>query len=118
MTNDTTTKAPWCPRCGHDLVRAGVTVAVYRDRNEPRTVWTAGCRACGFPHDRQPYTHKDEGEVIDYARRLVRAELGRQALEREMANYELGYEMARFDALTHYEWLGANPLRLPGEGGL
>lgn len=122
--NDTTKspqQAPWCPHCGGELVSKGMI--------GQQPVWTAKCRACGFPHDRTHYTHKDEGEVIDYARRRVRAELARQALEmRAHGRYVRSrrydgapfadwpsMEAARVAVSIGYNWLGKNPLRLPGE---
>lgn len=91
--------------------------------------WIAFCDSCGFG-DPQPLDVTKEEVVVRYARRLIRAELARQALE--MRAHSHG-RYGKFDSQGHwtgawnldeaistvtaeYEWLGAHPLRLPGEG--
>lgn len=111
MTTDTT-KAPHCPRCGGEMVR--------KDSIAP--CWHVCCSGCDFhaAADADKRAHKSRADAVDAARRLVRAELARQALEMRAQSIHTP------DSYTHlsgcmalvvegYEHLGAHPLRLPGE---
>lgn len=101
------------------------------------TCFLPWCEACGFGHfeqrfgywEHQPDT-RDKAflDCCIAARRLIRAELARQALE--MRAHSVDTIMCGPDAVTlnmpmvhaheaaleGYDWLGAHPLRLPGEG--
>ena len=114
MSETTTDRAPWCPMTGHPVV--------HRIGN----VWRVGCIECGFAL--HGYESFGQDEANTYARRLIRAELARQALEMrahsvdaimygpDAVTLNMSMEHAYEAALEGYDWLGAHPLRLPGEG--
>ncbi len=110
MTTDTT-KAPHCPRCGGEMVRE-----IADSSGNPQ--FTIECEACGFGGTGSSLKHlsykRDHSVMV--ARRLVRAELARQALEMWTSGAnDIGYDVAQRYVLTAYNWLGTHPLRLPGE---
>lgn len=94
--------------------------------------WTLWCDGCGFSdtHPEASMSIPDRAEAIKYARQLVRAELARQALEMRAHSqarngvYDehgtwtgaLVLDEAASMVMDDYNWLGAHPLRLPGEG--
>lgn len=117
----TETTLPHCPRCGGELVHKH---AVGK--------WYVRCAGCDF-HNRDDVDNPawdDRSEALYAARRLIRAELARQALElrahsmsRPTRYDECGHwddgahspETAIYLAMDHYRHLGLNPIRLPGE---
>lgn len=107
--SETTARAPWCPRCG----------------NAPYELY-GYCPACNFNAEYRDSCWRAAGPWSQ----AVRAELARQALEMRAQSHG---RYAKFDSQGHwtgawnldeaistvtaeYEWLGAHPLRLPGEG--
>lgn len=86
-------------------------------------LWLAQCRGCGFGCDDELSTKADAGAE---ARRLIRAELARQALEMRAHSAVVSSTTGPSNALylhnalgmvmKDYEVLGNSPLRLPGEG--
>ena len=114
MTNDTT-KAPHCQRCGGEMVRPFDRPSHSGSHKFPE--WTLWCDGCGFcdTHPDASMSIPDRAEAIKFVRRLVRAELARQALEAraiwtgDSAKERLSY------VLREYEEIGTHPLRLPGE---
>lgn len=106
MTTDTT-KAPHCPRCGGELVH-----------RPPLGKWYVRCAGCDFHivGDEFEPAYGDGVDAQYVARRLVRAELARQALEMWTSGAnDISYDVAQRYVLTAYNWLGEHPLRLPGE---
>lgn len=93
----TTDRAPWCPRCGNA-----------RDK-----LW-AFCPGCHFNTEwREGLGWRAAGPWEP----AIRAELARQALEMwTSGSNDISYDVAQRYVLTAYNWLGAHPLRLPGEG--
>ena len=110
--SETTDRAPWCPMTGHPVV--------HRIGN----VWRVGCIECGFAL--HGYESFGQDEANSYARRLIRAELARQALEMRAHSMSKSHttgmtfvsiaENCLEIVLDDYNRLGAHPLRLPGEG--
>lgn len=117
--NDTT-KIPHCPRCGGELVH------LHEIGN-----WYVCCSGCDFHDpdaDDQP-AYGDRAEAAYAARRLVRAELARQALEmRTHAHHTTpskysGAPISPWPSLSavqdviqvDYYTLGQYPIRLPGD---
>ncbi len=111
---------PHCPRCGGELVHTHETEK-----------WYVRCSGCDFHNidDRDLPAYKDRAEALYAARRLIRAELARQALEmRANAHY---VRPSKYDGSTisdwpapqtvlsevmlHYTSLGKDPIRLPGD---
>lgn len=114
---DTTDRAPWCPRCGGEMVH----------ENGPHS-WLVECFGCGFGFGERDWMNPRDS--LAHARRLIRAELARQALEMRAHSqarngvYDehgtwtgaLVLDEAASMVMDDYIRLGAHPLRLPGEG--
>ena len=125
MSETTTDRAPWCPRCGKDMVRL-VSATSHDDNGDlySRAGYRVGCDDCGFGDvPAWPIQPMKRG-AESIARRLIRAELARQALEMRAHSEHFmdddGIERPALIAsmevvMRDYNGLGAHPLRLPGE---
>lgn len=119
----TDTKLPHCPRCGHAMVT----------HIERETAFVPCCAPCGFgdPGRFGYWGHEDDtrraamADAAAFARRVIRAELARQALEMRAHSQAQAVEHTYSDVyrlkdnmtiiMDDYRWLGQNPIRLPGE---
>lgn len=113
MTDDAT-KLPWCPLDGHPFVW-------HREAEYPQLAFLR-CTGCG-----REISGKGDDDCESNLRKHVRAELARQALELRAHSPEahfaedgvrsiaMSINAAHHHVLEHYDWLGTNPLRLPGE---
>lgn len=119
IASDLPDRALWCPRCGGEMVRPLQTQV------HEVLEWTWWCDGCTFGgrNTDTVLAIPNRDEAIKYARRLVRAELARQALE--LRAHSVASESAEWVArplydcferiVKEYRLLGEYPLRLPGE---
>lgn len=114
---------PHCPRCGNSMVA----------HSESETAFVPCCASCGFGDAGRfgYWGHEDDtkrkamSDAVAFARRLIRAELARQALELRAHSQAQSLDHTNTDVyrlkdnmiivMEDYDWLGKNPIRLHGE---